>query len=341
MEYQLNNYQFEKPVIIVAAPRSGSTLLFEQLAKSEDFWTIGIESHQFIENIPEFNVTAGKCDSNRLTKENATLENISHLRGSFYQSLRNNNGVMFDPKINHFKPRFLEKTPKNTLRISLLNEVFPDAQFIYLYRNPRENLSSIIDAWQSKNFQTYLNLPGRDTSWSLLLPEGWQDFHNAAVEELAVFQWNKANQAVIDDLSKIEKHRWTSLSYQQLVNNPQQTLRDLCEFAGVSAAGLIDTNRMALSRYTLTQPSKNKWHKNAKLLKPIIGAVEETLANMATFLPDFQQSDLDISIDDSALRNTFKTGARLQATDTNKLSRNSPCHCGSALKYKHCCGKLS
>jgi len=143
MEYQLNNYQFEKPVIIVAAPRSGSTLLFEQLAKSEDFWTIGIESHQFIENIPEFNVTAGKCDSNRLTKENATLENISHLRGSFYQSLRNNNGVMFDPKINHFKPRFLEKTPKNTLRISLLNEVFPNAKFIHTKRDFADNALSI------------------------------------------------------------------------------------------------------------------------------------------------------------------------------------------------------
>src|SRR5207248_425512 len=43
---------FDRPVIIVAAPRSGSTLLFETLAGSPDFFTVGGESHEVIEGIP-------------------------------------------------------------------------------------------------------------------------------------------------------------------------------------------------------------------------------------------------------------------------------------------------
>ena len=33
----------------------------------------------------------------------------------------------------------LEKTPKNSLRVPFLNAVFPQALFVYLYREPRES----------------------------------------------------------------------------------------------------------------------------------------------------------------------------------------------------------
>jgi hypothetical protein len=36
----------------------------------------------------------------------------------------------------------------------------PDPYFIYLHRDPRETVSSMIDAWLSGTFHTYLELPG-------------------------------------------------------------------------------------------------------------------------------------------------------------------------------------
>ena len=41
----------ERPVFIVAAPRSGSTLLFETLAVTPQFATLGGEAHWLVEGI--------------------------------------------------------------------------------------------------------------------------------------------------------------------------------------------------------------------------------------------------------------------------------------------------
>ena len=46
--------------------------------------------------------------------------------------------------------RMLEKTPKNSLRVPFLARVFPEARFIYLYRDPRQVLSSMIEAWTTR-----------------------------------------------------------------------------------------------------------------------------------------------------------------------------------------------
>ena len=62
----------DRPVIILAAPRSGSTLLFETLSEAPEFWTVGGESHQFIEGLKPLHPVAGRIHSNRLTERHAT-----------------------------------------------------------------------------------------------------------------------------------------------------------------------------------------------------------------------------------------------------------------------------
>ena len=47
--------------------------------------------------------------------------------------------------------RFLEKTPKNALRVPFFARIFPDARFIFLWRDPRENIASIMQAWRPGN----------------------------------------------------------------------------------------------------------------------------------------------------------------------------------------------
>ena len=47
--------RFDHPVFIVAAPRSGSSHLFECLSANEEFWTLGGEGHDYIENIAALN----------------------------------------------------------------------------------------------------------------------------------------------------------------------------------------------------------------------------------------------------------------------------------------------
>ena len=92
------------------------------------------------------------------------------------------------------RPRFLEKTPKNSLRIPFLNQVFPDARYIYLFRYPKENLSSIIEGWRSSNFLTCRQLPGWPERWSFLLPNDYQQLRGKPLEEIVALQWQAAHR---------------------------------------------------------------------------------------------------------------------------------------------------
>jgi len=61
--------RIDRPVFIIAAPRSGSTLLFETLAVSHSICTLGGESHGAIEGAqPELRPGAPGVDSNRLER---------------------------------------------------------------------------------------------------------------------------------------------------------------------------------------------------------------------------------------------------------------------------------
>ena len=44
--------EFDRPVFILSPPRSGSTLLFETLARAPGVYTIGGESHRIFESVP-------------------------------------------------------------------------------------------------------------------------------------------------------------------------------------------------------------------------------------------------------------------------------------------------
>ncbi|MGH8561969.1 MAG: sulfotransferase, partial [Nevskiales bacterium] len=225
--------RFDRPVFIVSAPRSGSSLLFETLARSPDFWTVGGESHAVFEKIPMFQPEKHNWDSNRLTAEQAVNPAAMRLRDSFIAHLRNREGKFLPADNSPF--RMLEKTPKNALRLPLLAAVFPDARFIYLYRQPRDNLSSMLDAWRSGRFVTYPKLPGWTSpeKWSLLLVPGWRDKIGKPLAEAVAHQWQATQQHLLQDLTELPADRWCAVRYEDFLKNPQQVTEQLSAFCGV------------------------------------------------------------------------------------------------------------
>jgi uncharacterized protein YecA (UPF0149 family) len=341
-----NSYPFDRPVIILAAPRSGSTLLFETLACSSDFWTIGGESHGIFESIPQFNPQTGMCTSNALSSVDLSDDISSRIHLAFLSQLRDSRGRPYSN--NSFEggsaPRILEKTPKNAVRVSMLNELFPDALYIYLYRNPRENISSIIDAWRSGRFVTYRNLPGRSKPWSLLLPPGWESYGEAPVEEVAAFQWCSANMAILRELSKMKKNRWAAVSYGQAIHDTDETIKRLCKFCDVSPdrvlASLSDGG-LKFSRYTLTAPTPSKWHKNADAIGRVISRVTDTVRYVREMTSALPPEEFDTSVDPSLMAVAPRAEVAGQAEPVpGWVARNALCPCGSGEKYKRCHGRL-
>jgi hypothetical protein len=331
----LPQYAFDRPVIIVAAPRSGSTLLFETLSRAESLWTIGDESHAAIEHIDKLNPATRQCASNRLESGDADPATVQHLRQVFYERLRDREGRAAAG--GPVPPRFLEKTPKNALRIPFLNEVFPDALYIYLYRDPRENLSSMMEAWRSSHFVTYANLPDWPGRWSLLLPPGYGSLRGSSLEDIVAFQWRSANETILDDLATFPGDRWTAVSYAELVADPTATISRLCGFADIPfderlraycGAGL------ALSRYTKSTPETGKWRANEAGINRVIPRLAPLIERMDEAVAPYTSSAVLTS------GPIVEAGTATEEPPHPVQGRNERCACGSGLRYKHCHGRI-
>ncbi|NEQ10480.1 MAG: hypothetical protein F6K37_32510 [Moorea sp. SIO4E2] len=281
--------EFERPICIVSAPRAGSTLLFETLCKFPDLWTIGDESHEIIEGIPELHPSTRNFSSNRLTEADALPHICSTLRERFTQQLQNREGKAYldlPIKQRPTKVRFLEKTPKNALRIPFLKALFPGALFIYLYREPRENISSMMEGWRARRFISYQPLPGWPfREWCFLLTPGWSSLQESSIAEIAAYQWKIANSYIWEDLQTLAPSSWCLVRYSDLVREPAKTIRAISEFAGLTWDKRIEqlvSQSLPVSTMATSKPSPDKWRKNereiAKVLpnlEPIINLVEK------------------------------------------------------------------
>jgi hypothetical protein len=264
--------RLDRPVFIIAAPRSGSTLLFETLACTPGFSSFGGEAHWLVEDVPALRPGAPGVDSNRLTAAQATAEVATAIRRAALPRLQ---GPQGRPPATG--ARLLEKTPKNSLRIPFLKQVFPDARFIFLWRDPRENISSIIEAWRSGGWVTYRDLPGWEGPWSMLLPPGWQSQRGAPLESVAAWQWQCTNETVLGDLQQLPREDWTSVAYQDFVADPAGTIRRLCAFADVPFDAALQARTAAalpLSRHTHTKPEPEKWRRNEAAITRVLPTIE-------------------------------------------------------------------
>ncbi len=258
--------RFDRPIFLVCPPRSGSSLLFETLSQAPGLWTVGGESHALIEGIPELHPARRGFESNRLTEADASPGIVHRLERAFFDELRDREGNR--PPAGASGLRFLEKTPKNALRVPFLAAAFPDALFLYLYRDPRETISSVLDAWKSGRFVTYPNLPDWEgLPWSLLLVPGWRELSGRPLAEIAARQWAAATSQLLDDLEALPAERWCIASYDRLVSEPQKEIERLCDFAGLAWDRTL-TAPLPSSRHTLSSPQPDKWLHNAEELKP-------------------------------------------------------------------------
>lgn len=265
---------FDRPVIILSAPRSGSTLLFEALARAPGVYTIGRESHPLIEGrAAGLHPRKTGYRSNRLLASDARGEIVDSLRFHFASRLRDRRGLPPPPG----PIRFLEKTPKNILRVPFLREVFPDARFVVLLRDPRAVLSSMMEAWQSGHFVTYPELPGwRSLPWSLLLVDGWEQVNGRPLEEIVAHQWTRGMSVLLDDVEALPRSAWTALRYEDLLADPQGRITRLCADAGLGWDQ--DVHQLPPSRMTVSAPGADKWKRNAEAIARVMPMVEPVLA---------------------------------------------------------------
>lgn len=272
--------RFDRPVFIVSPPRSGSSLLFEALAQAPGVWTIGGESHLQMESIPALHPASSGFASNRAGAAAATATTVAELAHGFFNELRDRDGKRHDGAPTPL--RFLEKTPKNALRIPFLAQAFPDALFVYLHRDPRDTISSMLDAWRSGRFVTYPQLPDwSGMPWSFLLPPGWREWQHKPLHEIVARQWGATVRQLIEDLGALDPQRVRVIGYAELLQAPQASLAALCDTLDLGWDRALEV--LPWSRHTLTPPAPDKWRRNAAELEEVLPIVQPAIALAQAF----------------------------------------------------------
>lgn len=267
---------FDRPVFIVSPPRSGSSLLFETLAQSPDVFTIGGESHRML----EVEVAAGKLGtiergylSNRLDATDATPEIVDELKERYYAAMFDRDGARPSGSI-----RLLEKTPKNALRVPFLAKVFPDARFVYLYREPREVLASMLEAWESGRFVTYPELPDwTGLPWSMVLVPGWRDLIGKPLADVVAAQWQATTSMLLDDLEDLPRQQCLALRHDKFIADPEAVITNLCANLDLRWDRALDTS-LPPARYTVSAPRPEKWRARERDIRPLLESLAGTIA---------------------------------------------------------------
>lgn len=296
--------QILKPVIIIGAPRSGTTLLFSILSSAPELWSLYREGefiyreiygeqqcHQghyldvkALENYNKNSILKmyyKNVINYQLIMPNLKSVTITHRLREYI--LRNTMGLLS----NALKPsqiRIVEKNPRNCMRINVLKKLFPDSIFIHLTRHPITNVSSLFDGWRSDK-DKYITMKNMDMnirdydqkSWRFVRPPGWKEYlKNHTLAEVCAFQYIESNLHALNDLKDLPKDRVLRISYEELINEPVYTLNNICKSIGIPYSKTIELMSKNLPEVNaVSKPSMNKWKNNEEFITPVYSSLEK------------------------------------------------------------------
>lgn len=142
---------------------------------------------------------------------------------------------------DNIKGRWFDKTPQNVYGILLLSEMYPEAKFIHIHRNPLNVVASLMEG--------------------AVMPE-----HDMRA---AINSWIEA-VAIINQYKQLAPQRLWEVGYETLVDQPEEQVANMLEFLG-EAADLIP------SKAFKTHKEKNKYKNKLteEQIAYVLGATEK------------------------------------------------------------------
>jgi Sulfotransferase family len=132
LRWNLTRPAVPDPVFVVGCSRSGTTVTYETLAASAAFLSFGWEIPQFWNSL------------------HGPLNNGWHSEAAGREQARPGHR---EAAMRYFYERLgtgwvLDKTCINVMRIPYLLALFPKAKFVFIQRDGRDNISSMMDGWR-------------------------------------------------------------------------------------------------------------------------------------------------------------------------------------------------
>ena len=294
-----------RPIFVLGAWRSGTTMIFQALSAHPDLWTLYRESQPVLD--PSFPVRMVPGDSEVVTAAQVDERTASELRWRFFEAVGNMEAahgraakavpliarVRLSPlttrlgiRVKRPPVRMVEKTPANCLRVGMLRAVFPDAQFIFVVRDPRGSIASLHHGWTSEpRFRTYRLPPDfriegySGHHWCFGLIPGWERLNGATLTEVCATQWMIANEYALADLPADSRSVLT-IRYEDVVARPGDVLSTIATWADLDPEPLRRFNEGLPVVNTWSRPRPDKWRRlEGELAKvePLIAPTSQRL----------------------------------------------------------------
>ena len=145
--------------------------------------------------------------SERFLEPDASSE--PHWRATFLRFLKRL--AVNDPR------RMILKSPTHTARLRLLSEMFPQAQFVHMTRDPRAVIPSMIRTFQRLHFMQGLQTPRFEE-----------------LEDTVFYLFEKMHQLEQQDRRQIPDEQYVDVSYESLVADPVASVGTIYERLGLA-----------------------------------------------------------------------------------------------------------
>ena len=272
------------PLFLFSLPRSGSTLLqtvlsgHAHIASTAEPWLL----LPFIYTLKKNGQASEYSHTSAFLAFKDFISKMEGQKETYFHCLRDFSLSLYQYCCPNDETYFLDKTPRYYLILPEILQLFPDAKFIFLFRNPIHIYSSTMQTWGFNRFK-YLAKSHIDlTTGPGLLSRGYQLFHKKAY----------------------------ALNYEDFVISPETHLREISDYLNLpydpNLLTRLNENRLhghmgdpALNTGNIDTGSLEKWHAtfNTPFRKKIIASYIRQLGADTVAIQGYDQGELLKSIE--------------------------------------------
>jgi hypothetical protein len=231
---EVNQFDKARPIFVVGAPRSGTTLCARILGEHPSLFAPG-ETH-FMEDIYSRRREIGDLQTDQARQ--TVVDRLSDLYGRFNepadqlriddallspefrqklidgsQTMRSALLCFMDAQTEAAgKSRWINHTPQDIFYTAELASMYAESRFILCVRDPRDFLLSYKLKWRTRESEDASRL---------------KSLYHPIITSLL---WKASSRRVIAAQESLAEDRTFLLRYEDLVSQPAETIRSLCEF---------------------------------------------------------------------------------------------------------------